>query len=345
MNGVHDMGGMHGFGPVEYEGDEPVFHEPWEGRVYALTRAMGAWGKWNIDASRHSRERIPPAEYLRMSYYEKWLAGLTRLLIEHGLVMQAELESGKPASGSPRPHPRSASNRSRRSRPGEASAGTCRRPRVSQQGSGSARATFIPQATFGCRGTRAASWGQSTGTTASSFFRTPTRTFRGRTRSACTRCASRRASCGARKRRREIRCTSTCGTTTLSRPDSSQESSEPLTTLPSLPRDDGGPVFAEPWQAQAFALAVKLSEQGHFTWKEWAAALAAELKAASDSGEPDDGSRYYEHWLAALERLVTSRGLTGTAALSERKEAWADAYRHTPHGKPVALDAGQGGKV
>src|SRR5215467_11552194 len=71
MNGVHDMGGMHGFGPVEYEGDEPVFHEPWEGRVYALTRAMGAWGKWNIDASRHSRELIPPAEYLRMSYYEK----------------------------------------------------------------------------------------------------------------------------------------------------------------------------------------------------------------------------------------------------------------------------------
>lgn len=104
-------------------------------------------------------------------------------------------------------------------------------------------------------------------------------------------------------------------------------------------------MFAEPWQAQAFALAVKLSEQGHFTWKEWAAALAAELKAASDRGEPDDGSRYYEHWLAALERLVTSRGLTGTAALSERKEAWADAYRHTPHGKPVVLGAGQGGKA
>ena len=75
----------------------------------------------------------------------------------------------------------------------------------------------------------------------------------------------------------------------MSRPDSSQESSERLTTLPSLPRDDGGPVFAELWQAQAFALAVKLSEQGHFTWKEWAAALAAELKAASERGEPDDG--------------------------------------------------------
>ena len=105
MNGVHDMGGMHGFGPVEYQRDEPVFHEPWEGRVYALTRAMGAWGKWNIDASRHSRELIPPAEYLRMSYYEKWRAGLIRLLIEHGLVTQTELDSGKPASSSPKATP------------------------------------------------------------------------------------------------------------------------------------------------------------------------------------------------------------------------------------------------
>ncbi len=97
------------------------------------------------------------------------------------------------------------------------------------------------------------------------------------------------------------------------------------------------PVFAEPWQAQAFALAVKLSESGHFTWKEWASALADELKAASQRGEPDDGSHYYEHWLRALERLVAAKGLATPAALSERKEAWADAYRHTPHGKPVEL--------
>lgn len=110
-----------------------------------------------------------------------------------------------------------------------------------------------------------------------------------------------------------------------------------LAALPPIPRDKEGPVFAEPWQAQAFALAVKLSEAGYFTWKEWAAALAAELKAAADRGEPDDGSRYYEHWLAALERLVTAKGLSDAAALAERKEAWADAYRHTPHGKPVEL--------
>ena len=112
-----------------------------------------------------------------------------------------------------------------------------------------------------------------------------------------------------------------------------------LATLPALPRDEGGPVFAEPWQAQAFAMAVKLSEQGHFTWKEWATALAEELKTAADRGEPDDGTRYYHHWLAALERLVTTKKLSDPAELLARKEAWADAYRHTPHGKPVELKA------
>ena len=121
----------------------------------------------------------------------------------------------------------------------------------------------------------------------------------------------------------------------MSQPDSAQ--SEKLAALPRLPRDEGGPVFAEPWQAQAFALAVKLSEHGHFTWKEWATALAYELKVAASRGEPDDGSRYYNHWLAALERLVTAKRLSDPAAMLERKEAWAEAYRHTPHGKPVEL--------
>ena len=122
----------------------------------------------------------------------------------------------------------------------------------------------------------------------------------------------------------------------MTAPDPKSESDR-LTALPRLPRDEGGPVFAEPWQAQAFALAVNLSEAGHFTGKEWAAALAGELEAAAARGEPDDGSRYYEHWLAALEKLATAKGLTDPGALAERKEAWADAYRHTPHGKPIEL--------
>ena len=136
--------------------------------------------------------------------------------------------------------------------------------------------------------------------------------------------------------RRVIPFISICGTTTLTAPETISEDQR-LATLSGIPRDEAGPVFAEPWQAQAFALAVKLSEAGHFTWTEWAATLAAELKAAAERGEPDDGSRYYEYWLAALERLVTAKGLTDAAALVQRKEAWADAYRHTPHGKPVEL--------
>src|SRR5262245_4588953 len=102
-----------------------------------------------------------------------------------------------------------------------------------------------------------------------------------------------------------------------------------LATLPRLPCDEGGPVFAEPWQAQAFALAVNLSKQGHFTWKEWATELAATLKAVSDRGEPDDGSRYYDYWLVTLERLVMAKGLADRSALVARKEAWAAAYRST----------------
>jgi nitrile hydratase accessory protein len=118
-----------------------------------------------------------------------------------------------------------------------------------------------------------------------------------------------------------------------------------LHTLPRLPPDEGGPVFAEPWQAQAFALAVKLSERGHFTWNEWAATLADELRADAGRGEPDDGSRYYHCWLAALEHLVVAKELTDPATLFARKEAWADAFRHTPHGMPVELehDSGAGG--
>jgi len=113
--------------------------------------------------------------------------------------------------------------------------------------------------------------------------------------------------------------------------------SQHLQAIPQLQRDADGPVFSEPWQAQAFALAVQLSAQGHFTWREWAATLADELKADAKRGELDDGSRYYHCWLTALERLVVAKRLSDAATLMARKEAWADAYRRTSHGKPVEL--------
>ncbi|HEY2659289.1 MAG TPA: nitrile hydratase accessory protein [Caulobacteraceae bacterium] len=123
----------------------------------------------------------------------------------------------------------------------------------------------------------------------------------------------------------------------MSLPDPARRFAE----LPRLPIDAEGPVFAEPWQAQAFALAVQLHTAGAFSWTDWAAALSSELKAADARGEPDDGTHYYEHWLAALERLVADRGLAPPTALAERKAAWVDAYRHTRHGRPVELRAGE----
>jgi nitrile hydratase accessory protein len=107
-----------------------------------------------------------------------------------------------------------------------------------------------------------------------------------------------------------------------------------LTALPTIPRDDEGPVFRAPWEAQAFAMAVVLHERGHFTWKEWAARLADEIAAA---GETDDGKRYYHHWLAALEKLVADKRIVLADELHARYDAWEEAARTTPHGQPIVL--------
>jgi len=93
MNGIHDMGGMHGLGPIDREENEPVFHHAWERRAFALNMAAGFLGDWNIDMSRYAREQMPPAEYLATSYYEHWLWGLERLLVEKGLLTRTEIEA------------------------------------------------------------------------------------------------------------------------------------------------------------------------------------------------------------------------------------------------------------
>jgi nitrile hydratase subunit beta len=103
MNGVHDMGGMHGMGPIGYDKNPPVFHEPWEGRAWALVRAMGPWGRGRWRSTRYELEMLPPADYLRMPYYERWFTVLVNRLLRSNLVTPAELESGKPEPGAPRP--------------------------------------------------------------------------------------------------------------------------------------------------------------------------------------------------------------------------------------------------
>ena len=112
-----------------------------------------------------------------------------------------------------------------------------------------------------------------------------------------------------------------------------------LDELPAIPKDDDGPVFAAPWEAQAFAMAVELHARGAFTWKEWSAALAREIGSDPAGGSGDSGIRYYEHWLAALERLTTEKRLTSSRELTARKAAWKAAAEATPHGEPITLDA------
>lgn len=119
--------------------------------------------------------------------------------------------------------------------------------------------------------------------------------------------------------------------------DSTNQATRAAASMPGIPRDDGGPVFREPWEAQAFALAVALNERGLFTWSEWAAALGEEIKRAQAAGDPDLGNTYYRHWLAALERIVAAKGLADARALGRYREAWAHAAARTPHGIPIEL--------
>ncbi len=113
----------------------------------------------------------------------------------------------------------------------------------------------------------------------------------------------------------------------------------PIDDLPALPRDKDGPVFSQPWEAKAFALAVRLSEAGFFTWPEWVRIFSREIKAAQERGDPDLGDTYYQHWLNALERICAAKDLVGSEDMRRRKANWRRAYLNTPHGRPVDLSA------
>jgi nitrile hydratase accessory protein len=107
--------------------------------------------------------------------------------------------------------------------------------------------------------------------------------------------------------------------------------------VPSIPLDSEGPVFREPWEAEAFAMALALQERGLFTWGEWATTLGAEIKCAQAAGDPDTGDTYYRHWLAALERIVAEKGVTTRDTLARTRDAWDHAAERTPHGEPIEL--------
>ena len=115
---------------------------------------------------------------------------------------------------------------------------------------------------------------------------------------------------------------------------------EALTDIPSIPRNEEGPVFREPWEAQTFAMTLKLYQGGLFTWQEWANTLATEIKSAQQAGDPDTGKTYYHHWLVALERIVAEKGATDGATLRRYQGAWRHASIRTPHGEPIELEPG-----
>jgi len=110
-----------------------------------------------------------------------------------------------------------------------------------------------------------------------------------------------------------------------------------IAAVPGIPRGPEGPVFREPWEAEAFAMAVALHERGLFAWSEWTAVLADEIKRAQAGGDPDTGETYYRHWLAALERIVAEKGVTDAASLARYRDAWDHAADRTPHGMPIIL--------
>ena len=112
-----------------------------------------------------------------------------------------------------------------------------------------------------------------------------------------------------------------------------------VTAVPGIPRDADGPVFREPWEAQAFAMALVLHDRGMFTWSEWASTLGDEIKRAQAAGDPDTGETYYQHWLKALERLVAEKGVTTGEMLTRYHDAWDRAADRTPHGQPIELRA------
>src|SRR5216683_905391 len=231
----------------------------------------------------------------------------------------------------------------RRRAPQASSARPPARP-ASWRASGCAQSTSTRRHIRACRATPAARPVRSRPFAAAMCFPTARRSAPATTRNGSTRWCSRRANCGATRptRRSPSRSRRSSPISPRHEPMSGTQDDAVAglaAALPSLPRDAGGPVFREPWEAEAFAMTLALYRRGVFSWPEWAAALATEIKRAQQEGDPDTGETYYRHWLAALERLVAEKGIADPASLERYRDAWERAADRTPHGTPIELRA------
>jgi len=293
MNGAQDMGGKHGFGPVKPELNEPVFHDEWEKRAFALTLAMGMPGGWNIDMSRFARENRPPAEYLSMSYYQIWFAALEHMAKERGLVSDDEIEAGH-SLRTAKPvkrvlSPADVAKTLHRGGPTERDTNTKAEfkpgDRVRAKNINPPTHTRLPAYVRGHVGTIERVLGCH-------VFPDSNATGAGENPQCFTPCVSMDASFGVRTAIRRPKSRSTHGSLIWSAPEmpfDPRAGMRAAIAVPGVPRDADGPVFREPWEVQAFAMTLALHERGVFTWKEWAAALADEIQRAQAAGDPDTG--------------------------------------------------------
>jgi nitrile hydratase beta subunit/nitrile hydratase accessory protein len=319
MNGVHDMGGMDGFGKVEIEENEPAFHQRWEGRVMAMVRAMGANGGLNIDMQRFSRESLPPATYLSSSYYKKWFLGLERTLLGRNMVGADEIAAGHSLRNSA-PLPR----------------GTFSIKdvvRILTRGSFQRDVSTKPRFAPGDK-VRAKNINPVTHTRLPRYVRGHVGTIERIQGSHALHGDVLRSRIVGRRRRSDP---GRLDRSLRALPRSRMSAKSGATSIPGIPLDDDGPVFREPWEAQAFAMTLALHERGLFTWPEWADTLAQEIRRAQAAGDPDTGETYYRHWLNALERLVREKGVADVNALGRYFHAWEHAAARTPHGLPIEL--------
>ena len=332
MDGIHDLGGRQGYGPIDVDEPPEPFHAPWEARVLGIVRAFTRPADWSIDWFRHVRECIEPADYLTRPYYDQWLQTYAAMMIDSGAATVEELSTGKSATRDLRHAAADAAARRSRRRRGMArfDRESNAVPAFAAGDAVTTRSLGVPRPHPAARNMRAAGPAGSRPSTASTSSPTPTWPATVRP-SRSTRSRSSPPISGRRRRAGRTASISTSGRAILSAPEAGWISRASAAA--------GAPVFAEPWHAEVLALAFALVERGTFSPAAWSEALGAELRRAQARGEPDDQETYYAAALAALEHLVASSGSLTAGALSARVEAWRRAYLATPHGRPVELAA------